>query len=70
MSSDISDEDKKMVAGIIGEKMKEEFAKTLDLMKEKTKLADARYDLTQHKLDAILAYLEKFDKELSKVKTF
>ncbi len=67
--SELNDDDKKMVAGIIGEKMQDEFRRTLEMMKDKSRLADARYELTQNKLDAILAFLEKFDKDLGIIRT-
>ena len=62
MTDEITEEDKRMVAGIMGDKMKEQMEIALDKVKDKEKTADVRYELTQQKLDQIIDLLKELRK--------
>ncbi len=53
MTDELTDEEKKMVASMIGDKFKEELVKLMEGFKQREKTNEARYQLTQKKLDDI-----------------
>jgi len=59
MTNELTEEDKKMVADIIGDKMKDEFIKMIEDFKQKAKLNDARFELTQNKLNTLDQKMER-----------
>lgn len=59
MSNEITEEDKKMMAAIIGKELNTQFIKMMEDFKIKAKLVDARHELTQKKLDVLDEKMER-----------
>jgi len=62
MTYEISEEDKKMIGHMIGDKLKDEFVAGMQKIKDREKIGEARYAATHAKLDLILEKLNNLQK--------
>ena len=65
MSDALTEEEQMAVKGMMGDKIAEEMQKTLKMVEEKNKTAEAKYNLTQQKLDTIIDYLKRIEGKIN-----